>query len=133
MGGKYIADKNEFLGEVDVLSIHVPNNKHTRGLIGAAELKAMKKTAFIVNTARGPIINEKELIQALKAKQIAGAALDVYEEEPIHPDNELLKLDNVILTPHIAYKTEEALQRRAKVTAQNIRDYGDDKKENRVN
>ena len=86
----------------------------------------------MINTARGAIINESDLIAALEQKKIAGAGLDVFEKEPIDSNNRLLKLDNVVLTPHVAYKTEEALNRRMGVTVKNIADFRDEKKDNRV-
>lgn len=119
LGGCYISDKNEFFSRADIISVHVPLNENTQGIIGKEELDQMKESAYIINTARGPIIDETALIETLKTKRIAGAALDVYAQEPVDPDNELLQLDNVILTPHIAFKTREALQRRAEVTVKN--------------
>lgn len=119
LGGRYISDKNEFFSRADIISVHVPLNENTKGIIGKEELNQMKESAYIINTARGPIIDETALIETLKTKRIAGAALDVYAQEPVDPDNELLQLDNVILTPHIAFKTQEALQRRAEVTVKN--------------
>jgi len=83
----------------------------------------MKKSAYLINTARGPVIDEPALVEALKEGRIAGAGLDVFAIEPIEPDNPLLKLDNVILTPHIAFKTEEALKRRAEITMGNIANF----------
>lgn len=131
IGGNYVT-KKELFAQADIVSIHLPLNDHTRASIGKEEFEAMKKSAFLINTARGPIVHEMELIKALKENKIAGAALDVFENEPIKPDNELLKLNNVILTPHIAYKTHEALQRRAEVTIQNIEDFLKGEKGNRV-
>ena len=132
LGGKYIADKQTFFATVDIVSIHLPLNKETMGIIGKKELKAMKPTAILINTARGAIVNEAELIVALEQKEIAGAGLDVFEKEPIDKNNRLLNLDNVVLTPHVAYKTEEALNRRMGVTVKNIADFGEDKRGNRV-
>ena len=132
LGGTYIADKQAFFTTVDIVSVHLPLNKDTKGIIGQEELSAMKPTAIIINTARGAIINETDLITALEQKQIAGAGLDVFEKEPIDSNNKLLKMDNVVLTPHVAYKTEEALNRRMEVTVKNIADFGDGKKDNRV-
>lgn len=132
LGAKYIADKQEFFAMADIVSVHLPLNKQTEGIIGEKELKAMKPTAILINTARGAIVNEAELIAALEQKVIAGAGLDVFEKEPIESDNRLLKLDNVVLTPHVAYKTEEALNRRMEVTVKNIADFKDGKKDNRV-
>lgn len=133
LGGKYMADKKEFFASADIVSIHLPYNKHTAHLVGKEELGAMKKSAFLINTARGPIVDEAALISVLKNQKIAGAGLDVYSEEPIHRDNELLKMKNTVLTPHIAYKTEEALNRRAQTTVQNIVEFLKGKTTNRVN
>ena len=132
LGGTYISDKQQFFAAADIVSVHLPLNKDTEGIIDKKELAAMKKTAILVNTARGGVINEAELIEALQQKEIAGAGLDVFEKEPIESNNRLLKLDNVVLTPHVAYKTEEALNRRMEVTVKNIMDFKSDKKDNRV-
>lgn len=132
LGGKYIADKQTFFAAADIVSVHLPLNSETKGVIGKKELKAMKPTAILINTARGAIVNETELIAALEQKEIAGAGLDVFEKEPIESNNKLLKLNNVVLTPHVAYRTEEALKRRMEVTVKNISDFGEDKKGNRV-
>lgn len=132
IGGRYISDKQEFFAVADIVSIHLPLNKQTEGVITKKELSAMKKTSILVNTARGPIINEADLIAALEQKEIAGAGLDVFAQEPINSNNRLLKLNNVVLTPHVAYKTEEALNRRMEVTVNNISDFLQNKKTNRV-
>ena len=132
LGGKYIADKQTFFAAADIVSVHLPLNSETKGIIGEKELKAMKPTAILINTARGAIVNEAELIEALEQKEIAGAGLDVFEKEPIESNNKLLKLNNVVLTPHVAYRTEEALKRRMEVTVKNISDFREDKKGNRV-
>ncbi|MEI8190812.1 MAG: C-terminal binding protein [candidate division NC10 bacterium] len=95
------------LKESDIVTIHVPVTSETRGLFSAAKFALMKPTAVIVNTARGPVIYTSDLIQALKAGKIAGAALDVFEEEPPKPKLELFKMTNVILSPHIAWYSEE--------------------------
>jgi phosphoglycerate dehydrogenase-like enzyme len=110
----------------------LPLNKDTKAIIGKEELSAMKPTAIIINTARGAIINESDLIAVLEQKQIAGAGLDVFEKEPIDSNNSLLQLENVVLTPHVAYRTEEALNRRMNVTVKNIENFVADKKDNRV-
>lgn len=133
LGGEYIWDKQQLFAKADIISVHVPYNAHTAGLVGVPELKSMKKTAFLVNTARGPIVDEDALLNTLKNKEIAGAALDVFSIEPIPADHPFLALDNVILTPHIAFKTEEALERRAEVTLQNIQDFLTGTQGNRVN
>jgi D-3-phosphoglycerate dehydrogenase len=109
--GVELVDLETLLKNADFISIHVPLTPETRGIIGEKELRLMKRTAYIINTARGPIIQEKALYKALKNGWIAGAGLDVYEKEPPDPDNPLFKLENVILTPHIAYYTKEAIWR----------------------
>lgn len=91
----------------DYISIHVPATRNTQGLVGKKELELMKKTSFLINTSRGSLINQKDLYEALRDKKIAGAALDVFEEEPISQDDLLLKLENVVLTPHIGSGTHE--------------------------
>jgi len=104
-----LVDMDTVLAESDFLSISCPLNESTRRLVGKKELKKMKKTAFLINTARGPIVDEAELIKVLKEGRIRGAALDVFEQEPTPPDNPLLKLDNVIVTGHALARTEEFL------------------------
>jgi len=110
---------SKLLRESDVVSLHVPFLPSTKHLIAAKELKMMKESSYLVNTARGPIIDEKALVRALRQKWIRGAALDVFEEEPkLAPG--LAKLDNVILTPHIASATKETRDRMAEMAAKNI-------------
>jgi len=99
------------LRESDFVSIHAALLPETRGIIGERELKMMKKTAYLINVSRGPIVQEKALCKALREGWIAGAGMDVYENEPPDPENPLFKLENVVLTPHIAWYTEEALRR----------------------
>lgn len=106
----------------DFISVHVPLNQYTKGMISVSEFNKMKKEAFIINTARGPIIDEQALIQALQEEKIAGAALDVLEVEPIAATNPLLNMDNVILTPHAAFYSVEAENELKKKTAQNVAD-----------
>ncbi len=98
----------EILRGSDILSLHVPLNQSTHHLIGAQELAMMKPSAIIVNTSRGPVIDEKAMTAALSAGKLFGAGLDVFDEEPTPPDNPLLKLDNVILTAHLAGPTWES-------------------------
>lgn len=105
------ADLKELIKESDIVSIHAVLTSETYHLIGEEELKQMKPKALIVNTARGPIIDEKALIKALREKWIAGAALDVLEAEPPEGENPLLSMSNVLVTPHIAAFTVEALKR----------------------
>ena len=98
----------ELLARSDVLSIHVPLTAETRHLIGEPQLRRMKPTAYLVNTSRGPVVDQKALTRALQEGWIAGAGLDVLEEEPPDPRDPILGLDNVVLTPHYASYTEEA-------------------------
>jgi len=118
--GVRLVDLETLLKESDILTIHAALTERTVHLIGEKELKLVKKSAFIVNTARGAIIDEKALIKALKEGWIAGAALDVFEEEPLKPDNPLLKMDNVLVTPHFASCTYEAYQREAFMAAEEV-------------
>lgn len=99
---------SELLSNSDFISIHAPLTQETKHSFGKAEFKAMKKDAYLINTARGAIVDELALCQALKEGWIAGAALDVLEKEPPDPKNPLLKLDNAIITPHISYYSEES-------------------------
>jgi phosphoglycerate dehydrogenase-like enzyme len=115
-----LVDLDTLLKESDVVTIHATLTEETKHLIGEKELRSMKKTAFIINTARGAIIDEKALIKALKEGWIAGAALDVFEQEPPSPDNPLLKMDNVLVTPHFASCTYEAYQREAFMAAEEV-------------
>ena len=101
-------EKDALFAASDVLTIHLALSPRSRGLVGAADLGRMKPSAYLVNTSRGPIVDEAALIDCLKARRIAGAALDVYDVEPLPKDHPLLRLDNVILTPHLGYGTEEA-------------------------
>lgn len=130
--GPYISDLQKFFSIPDIISVHLPLNNETKGIVGAKELSAMRATAYLINTARGAIVNEVALVNALTNNHIAGAALDVFTQEPIAPNNQLLQLPNVILTPHIAYKTVEALERRAKITIENITNFFKGNKTNSV-
>ena len=119
-GCEPVSDLDAALPRADFVSIHCPKNAETIGLFNAARLSRMKKGAFIVNTARGGIIDEPALYAALKSGQLAGAGLDVFEEEPTSANNDLLTLDTVIASPHMAGVTVEAVAGMAIVTAQNI-------------
>ena len=110
---------DQLLRESDFVSIHSPLNKETRHQIGARELRLMKKTAYIVNTARGPIIEEASLVRALTRKQIAGAGLDVFEHEP-KIDKALKKMTNVVLTPHLGSAVPEVREAMANIVVDNI-------------
>ncbi len=106
-GGAARVSKDELLSRSDILTIHLVLSDRTRGLVGAGELGQMKSTAYLVNTSRGPIVDEAALIQALEQGTIAGAALDVFDLEPLPLDHPLRRLDNIVITPHMGYVTEE--------------------------
>jgi D-3-phosphoglycerate dehydrogenase len=97
------ASKDELFRQSDIVTIHVVLSQRTRGLVGGKELGLMKPTAYIINTSRGPIIDEAALLAVLRNKNIAGAGLDVFDIEPLPTDHPLRKLDNVVLTPHLGY------------------------------
>jgi phosphoglycerate dehydrogenase-like enzyme len=101
--GVEYAEKEELFRQADFISIHLVLSQRSRGLVGAGELALMKPSAYIINTSRGPIIDEAALIAALREKKIAGAGLDVFDVEPLPLDHTLRKLDNVVLTPHLGY------------------------------
>jgi phosphoglycerate dehydrogenase-like enzyme len=102
--------KTELLASADVLSIHLVLSERTRGLFRAGDLAQMKRSAVLVNTSRGPIVDERALIEALKAKTIAAAGLDVFDREPLPADHELLALENAVLLPHLGYVSEAGLR-----------------------
>jgi len=118
--GKYV-DLETLLKSSDFVSLHVPLNEKTRNLIGEKELRLMKKSAVLINTSRGAVVDENALVRALKEGWIAGACLDVYQKEPLPGDHPLLSLPNVILTPHLGASTEEAQREAALVIAEKIR------------
>src|SRR6202048_56546 len=101
--GATLVSKDELFRDADVVTIHLVLSKRTRGLVGAAELALMKPTSMLINTSRGPIVDEGALIQALTSRSIAGAALDVFDAEPLPADHPFRALDNVLATPHIGY------------------------------
>jgi phosphoglycerate dehydrogenase-like enzyme len=105
--GATLVSKEELLGRSDIVSIHLVLGERTRGLIGARELAMMKRTAYLVNTSRGPIVEEAALIRALREGTIAGAGLDVYDTEPLPAGHPFLSLPNTVLAPHLGYVTEE--------------------------
>jgi glyoxylate reductase len=118
LGGARRLELDELLAESDVVSIHVPLSEQTRHLIDAQRLAQMRPGAYLVNTARGPVVDEAALAAALKSGEIAGAALDVFENEPeVHPD--LLGLDNVVLLPHLGSATIETRTAMAELAARN--------------
>ncbi len=119
LGAEYV-DLETLLKESDFVSIHVPLLPSTRHLINEERLKLMKKTACLINTSRGPVVDEKALYKALKEGWIWAAGLDVWEKEPTDPDNPLLKLDNVTASPHIASASYETRTRMAIMAAENM-------------
>jgi D-3-phosphoglycerate dehydrogenase len=110
LGGKWVG-LNDLLAESDFVTIHCPLNRETKGMIGAAELGRLKPSAYLLNAARGGIVDEQALLKVLRQKKIAGAALDVMADEPPPKDHPLLNLDNVLCTPHLGAMTLEAAQR----------------------
>jgi phosphoglycerate dehydrogenase-like enzyme len=131
-GASYVG-KDELLATSDFVSIHLALSDRTRGLIGAADLARMKKSAILVNTARGPIVDEAALIAALKSRAIAHAGLDVYDKEPLPADHPFIKLDNVTLIPHLGYVVEDSYRHFYKGTIEDIEAWLDGKPINVLN
>ncbi len=119
LGIKYTSFE-KLVTQSDVISIHVPHTMETDHLFDMKVFRKMKKSAFLINTARGKIVNEKDLTAALKKNIIAGAGLDVFEEEPMNPKNPLTKLQNVVLAPHIGSSTKETRSKMAQITVKNL-------------
>lgn len=129
-GVKFVS-LDELLSMCDIVSVHVPLTKKTKDLINAENITKMKSTALLINTARGPVVNAKALAEALKNGIIAGAGVDVFDNEPpIVADNPLLSAPNVVLTPHIGFATKEAMQKRAVIAFENIKKYLNGKPQN---
>jgi phosphoglycerate dehydrogenase-like enzyme len=121
--GATLCTKDELFRRSDIVTIHVQLSERTRGLVGARELGLMKRTAYLVNTARGPIVDEAALVRALETRAIAGAGLDVFDEEPLPPDHPFKRLDNTLLMPHAGYVTEEQYRVRYRETVENVAAY----------
>jgi phosphoglycerate dehydrogenase-like enzyme len=119
--------KEELLKQSDIVSIHVPLSPRSRGMIGAKELALLKPTALLINTSRGPIVDQEPLLEVLQNKKIAGAGLDVYEVEPLPVGHPLRKLDNVVLTPHLGYVSEQNYRIYFPHAVEDIRGYLDGK------
>lgn len=119
-GFRYVNSLEELLAQSDVVSMHLRSSGQTRGMISAAALAAMKDGAIFINTARGDIVDEGALAAALQSGKLTGAGLDVFAQEPVAPDNPLLKLPNVVLSPHTAGTTPEALQNGLNLAAENV-------------
>jgi phosphoglycerate dehydrogenase-like enzyme len=118
--GATLVSKEELLKQADILSIHLVLSDRTRGLIGAAELALMKPTAHLINTSRGPIVIESALSEALASGRIAGAAIDVYDAEPLPPDHPYRRIDRLLATPHIGYVTRQLYERFYQDTVSNL-------------
>lgn len=121
------ASKEELFRAADFVTIHVVLGDRSRGLVGARELGLMKKTAFLINTSRGPIVDEAALIAALKAKQIAGAGVDVYDVEPLPLDHPFRAMDTIVTTPHLGYVTEQNYRKMYVDVVEDIRAWLDGK------
>jgi phosphoglycerate dehydrogenase-like enzyme len=112
-------DKAELLATCDVVSLHIPETPETRGWLGRADIATMKAGAVLVNTARGGLVDEAALVEALATGQLGAAGLDVFALEPVAADNPLLALENVVVTPHVAWFTRETLERSLAVAVEN--------------
>src|SRR5207302_6637532 len=123
-GARHV-EKAELFAASDILSVHLVLSERTRGLVAAPDLARMKPSSFLVNTSRGPICDEAALIAALESRRIAGAAIDVYDVEPLPPDHRLRRLPNTVLTPHLGYVTEENYRLAYGQALENIRAYLD--------
>jgi phosphoglycerate dehydrogenase-like enzyme len=121
--GATLVSKDELFSRSDILSVHVQLSARTRGLVGSRELSLMKPTAYLVNTARGPIVDEAALVHALQTRAIAGAGLDVFDQEPLPPDHPFKQLDNTLLMPHAGYVTEAQYRIRYRDTVEDIAAY----------
>lgn len=120
--GVRFVSMDELLESCDIVSLHVPLNEETKGLIGKEQLAKMKKSAFLINTSRGPVVDSAALAEALESGGIAGAAVDVFEmEPPIPQDHVLLKAPHLIATPHVAFASQQAFEKRAVIVCENIR------------
>jgi phosphoglycerate dehydrogenase-like enzyme len=126
-GGAAHVSREDLFRRADFLSVHLQLSERTRGLIGAPELALMKPTAFLINTSRGPIVEEAALVAALREKRIAGAGIDVFDTEPLPIDHPLRRLDNVLLTPHLGYVTEQNYRTFFAGTVEDIRAFLDGK------
>jgi D-3-phosphoglycerate dehydrogenase len=127
LGGSKV-DLETLLKEADFITLHAKLTPETYHLISAREINLMKKTAILINTSRGAIVDEQALYEALKARRIAGAALDVYEQEPFSLDNPILQLDNVTVTPHLAGTSSEVPMRTVELAVKKIADFISGKK-----
>ena len=119
--GVKLVEKDELFRTCDIVSLHTPLNEQTRGLVGRHELALMKLTAFLINTARGGVVDTDALVEVLREKKIAGAGIDVFDmEPPIPADYPLVHLPNTVVTPHVAFATQQAFEKRADIIAENL-------------
>jgi phosphoglycerate dehydrogenase-like enzyme len=118
--GARLVSKEELFRSADILTIHLVLGQRTKGLVGAAELQAMKPSARLINTSRGPIVDEPALIAVLRERRIAGAALDVFDIEPLPADHPFRSLDNVLATPHVGFVARELYRTFYRDTVENI-------------
>jgi D-3-phosphoglycerate dehydrogenase len=125
--GVEYSSKDDLFRNADIITVHLVLSDRSRGLVGAKELGLMKKTAYLVNTSRGPIVDEKALIDALNKKQIAGAGLDVFDVEPLPLDHPYRKMDNVVITPHLGYVSQQNYERYYPDILEDIRGFLDGK------
>ena len=119
LGVKYVTF-DKLITQSDIISIHVPHTKETNQIFNIKILKKMKKTAFLINTSRGKVVNEKDLVTALKQKIIAGAGIDVFETEPIKKNHPFMKLENLVMSPHVGSSTKETRIQMAELTVKNL-------------
>ncbi|UYP43836.1 Glyoxylate reductase [Candidatus Lokiarchaeum ossiferum] len=132
LGVQYVA-LNEMLQKSDIVSLHLPLNSETKGLLDLHSFQMMKKTALLINCARGPIVNTKDLLRALDLKLIAGAGLDVFDQEPpLDSSSPLFQAENLVVTPHVAFATHEAFENRAQIVFENILQWLNDTPINQV-
>jgi glycerate dehydrogenase len=127
------ADRDELFTRADVISLHCPLTPENVGLVNRERLRLVKPTAYLLNTARGPLVVEEDLAEALNEGRLAGAGLDVVAQEPIRPDNPLLTARNCLLTPHIAWATVEARHRLLETVVANVANFLAGKPTNVVN
>ncbi|HEY7232371.1 MAG TPA: D-2-hydroxyacid dehydrogenase family protein [Pseudolabrys sp.] len=125
--GADFVSKDDLFGTADFVTIHLVLSDRSRGLVGAKELNLMKKSAYLINTSRGPIVDEKALIAVLRSKSIAGAGLDVFDIEPLPLDHPFRKMDNVVITPHLGYVSEQNYRKYFPDIVEDIRGWLDGK------
>eukprot|EP00472_Partenskyella_glossopodia_P011972 CAMPEP_0197514940 /NCGR_PEP_ID=MMETSP1318-20131121/223_1 /TAXON_ID=552666 /ORGANISM="Partenskyella glossopodia, Strain RCC365" /LENGTH=315 /DNA_ID=CAMNT_0043063169 /DNA_START=23 /DNA_END=970 /DNA_ORIENTATION=+ len=131
IGGKYVKTKADLFAGADIVSLHVPCNAKTMGCVGEAELSQLKPTSVLINVGRGGLVQQEVLVKMLQANKFR-AGLDVFVKEPVDPNDPILSAPNCVLTPHVAYKTQEALARRVVVTLDNIVSFSNGSAANRV-